>query len=143
MNWMKEAIKSEWKVTDLGEPSKIIGIEITQSTDSVTISQTKYIESLLEKEGMAQANSVSMPLDPHIPLEANLEFHEPNQSNSYMKLLGEMQYLANATRPDISYAVNRLAAYTGNPSMQHYTALKRILRYLAGTKTLGITYRIP
>ena len=83
-----------------------------------------------------------MPLDPHITLELNPEFHEPNRSNSYTKLLGEMQYLANATRPDIAYAVNRLASYTGNPSIQHYTALKRILRYLAGTKTLGITYKI-
>ena len=105
MNWMKNAIKSEWEVTDLGAPTKIIGIEITQTTDSVTISQNKYIKSLLEKEGMTQANPVGMPLDPHIPLESNPEFHEPNRSNSYAKLLGEMQYLANATRPDISYAV--------------------------------------
>ena len=36
--------------------------------------------------------------------------------------------------------MNRLAAYTANPSLQHVTALKRILRYLAETKNLGITY---
>jgi hypothetical protein len=39
------------------------------------------------------------------------------------------------------YAVNKLAAYTANPGLQHHGAIKRILRYLAGTKTLGITYR--
>ena len=55
--------------------------------------------------------------------------------------MGELQYLANATRPDISYAVNRLASYTANPSLEHYGSLKRILRYLAGTKDYGITYR--
>jgi hypothetical protein len=58
-----------------------------------------------------------------------------------VKLLGELQFIANSTRPDISYAVNKLAAYTANLSLQHYGALKQILRYLAGTKTLGITYR--
>jgi len=36
------------------------------------------MENLLEKEGMAVANPVSMPLDPHIPLEPNPEFHELN-----------------------------------------------------------------
>jgi hypothetical protein len=48
---------------------------------------------------------------------------------------------SNSTRPDISFAVNKLAAYTANPGLQHHGAIKRILRYLAGTKTLGIIYR--
>jgi hypothetical protein len=46
----------------------------------------------------------------------------------------------NVTRPDIAYAVNRLAAYTANPCLQHMGATKHILRYLAGMKTYGITY---
>src|SRR4029077_10296689 len=53
---------------------------------------------------------------------------------------GEVQYIATATRPDIQYAVNRLASYTANPSLQHSTALKRILRYLSGTRSHGIVY---
>src|SRR5271168_1085547 len=66
--------------------------------------------------------------------------NEGNHSNSFARLLGELQYLANCTRPDITFAVNRLASYTANPSLQHFAAVKRILRYLAGTKDLGITY---
>src|SRR5579859_1559333 len=69
------------------------------------------------------------------------ECNEPNRSNSYAKLVGELQYIANCTRPDISYAVNRLAAYTANPSLQHWGAAKRLLRYLAGTTNIGIIYR--
>ena len=82
-----------------------------------------------------------MPLDPNIKLVPNPEQNEPNRSNSYARLLGELQYISNCTRPDIAYAVNKLATYTANPSLPHYGALKRILQYLAGTKTLGITYR--
>jgi hypothetical protein len=63
-----------------------------------------------------------------------------NRSNSFAKLLGELQFLANSTRPDIAFAVNRLASYTANPSLQHFAALKCILRYLAGTVDLGTTY---
>jgi Reverse transcriptase (RNA-dependent DNA polymerase) len=141
MDHMKETLCSEWEVTDLGEPSKIVGIEVTRTDKTITISQEKYIENVLRKEGMLDANPVGMPMDPNLKLEPNPDDNEPNRSNSFAKLLGSLQYIANSTRPDISYAVNRLAAYTANPGLQHHGAIKRILRYLAGTKTLGITYR--
>jgi len=119
MEHMKKSIESKWQATDLGEPSKIIGIKITFMLRSLRISQQKYIKNLLRKEKMAEANLVSMPLDPNI------------------------QYLANTTRPDISYAVNKLGSYTANLSLEHYRSLKRILRYLAGTKDFGITSEVP
>ena len=78
-------------------------------------------------------NAVSTPLDPNMQLVPNPEGNIGNRSNSFARLLGELQYIANATRPDILYMVNWLALYTANPSLQHTTALKRILHYLAGT----------
>jgi hypothetical protein len=106
----------------------------------VTISQRKYIESVLEKEGMAKANTAGMPLDPNVKLVPNHKDNEQNRSNVYAKLLGALQYITNFTWLDILYAVNHLAAYTGNPSLQHY-ALKWILRYLVGMNDVGITYQ--
>lgn len=73
--------------------------------DSLTISQPQYVNSILRKYKMEDANPVSTP-----------------RSNDYASLMGSLQYLAIATRPDIAYAVNRLAAYTANPSFEHYTA---------------------
>ena len=49
-------------------------------------------------------------------------------------------YLAIGMRPDIAYSVQRLAQFTQNPKPAHWTAVKRIFRYLKGTRTLGITY---
>ena len=141
MNKMKLDIRAEWEVTDLGEPSKIVGIEITQSRDSIAISQRQYIESILRKEGLKRSNPVAMPLDPNTPLKLNPEGNEGNRSNSFARLLGELQFIANAMRPDIAYAVNRLASYTANLSLQHVGVLKRILRYLSGTRTHGIVYK--
>jgi len=137
----KTDIEAEWEITDLGEPSKIVGIKITRTPDAIAISSSKYIESILIKEGLGQSNSVSTPLDPNIPLEPNPEGNFGSQSNSFTRLLGELQYIANAMRPDITYAVNRLGSYTANPSLQHVTALKRILRYLLGTRSHGIIYK--
>ena len=56
--------------------------------------------------------------------------------------MGELKWVANTTRPDITYAVNKLATYTANPSLQHVTTLKQILQYLTRTKNFGITYQI-
>jgi hypothetical protein len=104
------------------------------------ITQQKYIESIFKGEGMEGANPVAMPMDPNQKLVPNPDGSEGNRSNSFAHLLGELQFLVNAMRPDTAFAVNRLAAYTANPSLQHIGALKRILHYLTGTKSLGISY---
>jgi len=140
MEKTKQNISTEWETMDLGEPSKIIGIEITRSANTISIGQQQYIEVILKREGMDRANPVTMPLDPGTPIVPNPDGNEGSQSNSYARLLGELQFLANATCPDISYAVGRLASYTANPSMQHMGMLKRILRYLKGTRDHAITY---
>ena len=73
-------------------------------------------------------------------IEPNPDGNQGDRSNSYARLLGELQFIANATRPDIAFAVNKLASYTANPSLQHSGMLKRVLRYLAGTKEYAIKY---
>lgn len=138
MDHIKNAVKSEWDATDMGQPNKIVGIEITFKDGAVIISQQKYIENLPKKEDMADANPVAMPMDSHIQLIPNPKDNELNSSNLYAKLVGELQYIANCTCPDILYPINQLAAYTANPSLQHWGAVKCILQYLAGTTTLGI-----
>ena len=89
---------------------------------------------------MGDANPVSALMDPNISLEPNKEKGETNRSNDYASLIGSLQYLATATCPDIAYAVNRLAAYTTNPSFTHYGTAKCMLRYIKGMRNYGITY---
>jgi hypothetical protein len=97
MNDMKRDINAEWETTDLGEPTKIVGIEITQGDGTIKISRKRYIKSILKRQGMENANPVVMPMDPNIKLEPNPDGNEGSQSNAYAKLLGELQFLANAT----------------------------------------------
>jgi len=127
MTKMKTDIKSKWEVTDLGSPSKIVGIEIMMQDNSIAISSCKYIESILQKEGLGLADRVTTPLHPNVPIVLNPKGNVGDRSNSFTRLLGEVQYIATAIHPDIQYAANRLASYTANPSLQHSIALKRIL----------------
>ena len=79
-------IECEWEVTNLGEPSKIVGIKINQTEDFISISQIKYIESILWREGMECCNAVSTPLDPNVPLLPNPEGNKGSRTNSYALL---------------------------------------------------------
>ena len=49
-------------------------------------------------------------------------------------------YLANATRPDISFAVSKLSRFVSKPGDDHWCALERVMRYLKGTASYGIHY---
>ena len=48
--------------------------------------------------------------------------------------------IANGTRPDVAYAVSQVAKYMSNPGMEHWNAVKRILRYLKGSMDLKLTH---
>ena len=78
MEQTKLDLCTQWEVTDLREPTKIIGVEITQTNNSITISQKVYIESILEHEGLSKINSITMLLDPNIKLVPNPDGNEGN-----------------------------------------------------------------
>ncbi len=87
MEKTKQNISTEWETTDLGEPSKIVGIKITQSVNAISIRQRQYVEVILKCEGMDHTNPVAMPLDPGTPIQPNPDRNEGNRSNSYACLL--------------------------------------------------------
>ncbi|TFY52170.1 hypothetical protein EVJ58_g10162 [Rhodofomes roseus] len=58
----------------------------------------------------------------------------------YREAVGLLMYASLGTRPDITYAVSVLARFSQNPGRAHWEAVKRVFRYLAGTKTLRLTY---
>ncbi|GKB85189.1 ribonuclease H-like domain-containing protein [Tanacetum coccineum] len=60
----------------------------------------------------------------------------------YMSLVGSLQYLT-FTRPDISYAVQQICLYMHDPREPHFSALKRILRYVRGTLDYGLQLFSP
>ena len=57
--------------------------------------------------------------------------------------MGSIMYATVSTWPNIAYATNSLCAFNSNPNMEHWTAAKRLLKYLKGTKNMGITYKWP
>ena len=58
----------------------------------------------------------------------------------YAHFNGRLLYLAINTRPNIAFAVTRLTQYIIKLNSQYWAALKRLIRYLKGTRTKGIIY---
>jgi hypothetical protein len=60
----------------------------------------------------------------------------------YRSIIGGLSYLSLCTRPDVSTAVSTLAQYVTNPTLAHFNAAKGMVKYLNGTKQLGLKYNI-
>lgn len=57
----------------------------------------------------------------------------------YRSLVGELQYLT-ITRPDLSYVVNHVSQFLHSPIVDHFHAVKHILRYVKGTINYGLNF---
>jgi len=102
------------------------------------LSQRQYTLDILERAGMSTCKPCSTPVDLHSKLSA---YGTPvGDATQYRSLAGALQYLT-FTRPDIAFAVQQICLYMHDPREPHLAALKRILRYLQGTTTLGLTLR--
>ena len=58
----------------------------------------------------------------------------------YHEAIGALNWAALATRPDIAFAITTVTCFTSNPGIAHWEAIKRIFRYLAGTRNLWLSY---
>ena len=58
----------------------------------------------------------------------------------YQEAVGSLMYASLGTRPDITYAMQTVSHFSKNPGQAHWEAVKRIFRYLKGTKEFWLTY---
>jgi hypothetical protein len=132
-------ISNSFDIKDLGSAKFFLGKDIVQTEHGIWIGQSRFARDVVTNFNMLDskpaispmANGVVLsktdgkPLDPDVP---------------YAELVGSLLYLTVNTRPDMAYAVGVLSRFMSKPMDTHWTAAKRVLRYLAGTIELGIMY---
>ncbi|GJX17034.1 ribonuclease H-like domain-containing protein [Tanacetum coccineum] len=128
-------LHAEFSMTDLGPLNYFLGISVTRNTSGMFLSQQKYASELLERAGMLTCNPCRTPVDTDSKLSADGD--PVSDPTLYRSLAGALQYLT-FTRPDISYAVQQVCLYMHDPREPHFSALKRILRYIRGTMPYGL-----
>ena len=144
---LKETIRKHVEITDLGELHWLLGIEVMRNRDECTIalSQCTYVDSIIRRFNFQDLKPVSNPMEPSTKLHSGqspstgAEFaamrHIP-----YREAIGSLMYASLGTRPDISYAVTTVSRFSSNPGPAHWDAVRRIYRYLLGTKDLKLTF---
>ncbi|GKA84353.1 ribonuclease H-like domain-containing protein [Tanacetum coccineum] len=122
-------------MTDLGSLNYFLGVSAQRSKSGLFLSQSKFAEKILERAHMQHCNLCKTLVD----TESKLGFDGDPISDPtlYRSLAGALQYFT-FTRPDISYVVQQICLYMHDPRDPHFTALKRILRYVYGTINYGL-----
>ena len=138
LNEVKAKLMLKFEMKDLGQISRFLGIDFKIKPDEIRMSQHVYTEKLLEKYNMLDCK-------PRLtPCEQKLSFSEdadPFDPTTYREAIGSLIYLSTCTRPDITWIVNKLSQFNQNPTIQHWTAVKHVLRYLKGTTNFCLSFR--
>lgn len=139
---LKADLASRFKMTDLGPTAHYLGMEVTRTDTSITITQTVYIDQLLAGHQMSNCNAASTPMVEGLSLLPAAEGFTPHDTDvtAYKRFTGSAQWLACQTRPDIIQAVAKLSKHNVKPTDQCWTAVVHLLRYLKGTRTRGLRF---
>ena len=139
---VKKSLSREFDIKDMGKLHYFLGMQVVQDqkTGDVWIGQPNYTENLLRKHHMQDSKPVSTPADASQKLVKATDGEECINQQQYQSIIGSLMYLSVTSRPDITYSVSILARFSLQPNKQHWTTLKRILRYLKGTVNYGIHY---
>ncbi|CAH9063994.1 unnamed protein product [Cuscuta epithymum] len=116
--------------------NRFLGMEVIPHPDGLFLSQRQYTLHILETCNMHEAREAPTPMSSNSSLHIT-DGHVSADASQYRRAIGLLQYLA-FTRPDISFAVNRLTQFMHAPTDVHWQGVKRILRYLKGTLDFGL-----
>ena len=104
------------------------------------LSQEGYIAKVLELLNMDKGHSTATPGMPGKYYDANSGTASIANSHSYLHIIGSMMYGMTQTRPDYAFQISHLASFAKNPSDEHFSGMKHLIRYLRGTADYRIIY---
>lgn len=136
INQFVETLGLRFSIKDLGLLSYFLGVEVVNNNRGLLLSQRRYILDLLSQTRMQDAKIVLTPIPttPTPMLHSGSPLPDPSE---YRQVVGSLQYLL-ITRPDIAFSVNKLSQFMHCPTTEHWSLVKRLLRYLAGTVNDGL-----
>ncbi|KAI3815684.1 hypothetical protein L1987_15363 [Smallanthus sonchifolius] len=133
-----QVMKSKFEMSNMGELSFFMGLQVSQREDGIYLHQTKYVQDILSKYKMNDSSTYGT----HIPVNHGLHPDKDGKDvdcRLYSGMIGSLMYLT-ASRPDIMFAVCLCSRFQSQPKESHMIHVKRIFRYLKGKPRLGLWY---
>jgi hypothetical protein len=137
---IKAEIMSHFDSKDFGPVTEMLGIKIDydRSKRSVTLSQKQYVESILSRFQIQPKEKASVPADRNKRVYAHDGVASTEEVTLYLEMVGSLLYLAHVTRPDICYAVSYASRFCANPGPDHFSIVRKVLKYLQSTKDYAL-----
>ena len=126
---------------DMGVAKEFLGLEIVRCRESRTLhlSQQSYTHKVLERFNLLTCNPSLTPMDSS-GVDNCKDSPAASSDTPYRQAIGSLMYLMICTKPDLAYCIGKLSQYCESPTVAHWNAVKRVLRYVKGTQTLGIMF---
>lgn len=141
---LKSKLCVRFEMSDLGNLCFYLGVQIirNRSAGTLFIHQEQYVIKLLTKMKMLDCKPCQTPqVDLHSKVKPSDSPQTDVSNFPYRTAIGSLLYLSLTSRPDIAVAANYCSRFQENPKAEHIQAVKRILRYLQGTKKYGIRFK--
>jgi len=133
-----KAMQGEFEMSMMGELSFFLGLQVKQSKEGIFVCQSKYCKDILKKFEMEACKAATTPMSTNCHLGADEAGPEVDQT-MYRGLRGSLLYLI-ASKPNIMFVVCLCARFQSCPKESHLKVLKRILKYLKCTISMGLWY---
>jgi histone deacetylase 1/2 len=138
-----QQLRGSFALKDLGHLNYFLGIEVKFLNGGLLLTQRKYASELLRRAGLLKCGPAPTPMISSEKLSAlDGTPLSADESTRYRSIVGGLQYLT-MTRPDLSFSVNKVCQYLHAPRSSHWSAVKRILRYVQSTLSDGLLLRRP
>ncbi|KAE9284943.1 hypothetical protein PR003_g26725 [Phytophthora rubi] len=136
-----QQLAEEFELTALGPVKYLLGAEILIDPlhKEVVYCQRQHVNDILKRFNMESCNGCTTP---EATTPQQLRAPVDKSYLPYRELVGALQYLVSASRPDIAHGVRNLGKYLSNYTYEHYFMAKRVLRYLASTVDYGLVNTI-
>ena len=127
-------------IDDQGDVGDFLGIQIQKLDDgSIVLTQPQLIDSIIQDLHLQNgSNPKSTPALTSKVLHKDADGTDMTPEFHYRSVLGKLNFLEKSTRPDISVSVHQCARLTEHPKRSHAEAVKRIGRYLLGSRDKGL-----
>jgi Reverse transcriptase (RNA-dependent DNA polymerase) len=135
---LKSIIKGLFVCTDAGDIKEYLGVLFERrDDDTFVLSQRQYLLNVIQRFGMEDCKPCATPRVPKKTIdEARTDMS--CTTFPFRKAIGSLLYLAARTRPDISFTVEILGRAMVAQSAKDFVAVKRLMRYLSGTRDYGL-----
>ena len=143
LQWLRSALLQEFKMEDIGRPTCVLGMDIDLRSDgSIHLFQSSYITKLQHRFNFEDCKSEDTPMSSTVRFTKD-DCTKPGDTPPtfpYRELVACLLFVSISTRPDIAFTVKELSRWLNCFGAKHVAVAKQCIRYLAGTKQLGLLY---